>query len=60
MLYKQRVLTTFEQDIAILNSSVIALDKHAITPEQMKRNLDKVKSDLETLMTLVNREADGH
>ncbi len=59
MLYKQRVLTTFEKDITILTTSIISLDKHAITPENMKRNLIKVREDLEQLQTLVNRESDG-
>lgn len=58
MLYKKRVLETLELDLQILTSSILSLDKHAITPEKLKENLERIKDDLENLSSLVNRESE--
>ncbi len=58
MLYKNRVLETLEIDLQIVTSSILSLDKHAITPEKLKENLEKIKLDLEQLSSLVNRESE--
>jgi len=58
MLYKTRVLQILETDLQILTSSILSLDKHAITADVMKRNLEKVREDLEQLNALVGREAE--
>lgn len=58
MLYKNRVLETLEIDLQIVTSSILSLDKHAITPEKLKENLEKIRDDLENLSSLVNRESE--
>ena len=58
MLYKNRVLETLEIDLQIVTSSILSLDKHAITPEKLKENLEKIQADLENLTSLVNRESE--
>lgn len=58
MLYKKRVLDILEVDLQIVTSSILSLDKHAITPEKLKENLEKIKADLENLSSLVDRESE--
>lgn len=58
MLYKERVFNTLERDIVLLNTCVLSLDKHAITAEVMKRNLEQIKEDLEQISLLVGRESE--
>lgn len=58
MLYKNRVLEILEIDLQIVTSSILSLDKHAITPEKLKENLERIKADLENLSSLVGRESE--
>ena len=58
MLYRNRVLAILEIDLQIVTSSILSLDKHAITPEKLKENLERIKDDLENLSSLVNRESE--
>lgn len=58
MLYKKRVLEILEIDLQIVTSSILSLDKHAITPEKLKENLENLKADLENLSSLVDRESE--
>jgi hypothetical protein len=58
MRTKPNVLEITDKMTALLETSMISMEKHTINPDQLYKNLKQLYVDLERIVSLIKRESD--